>query len=611
MPGAESNFRHFPATPQSHALLRHVASVVVLIVSGCVLEPKIVKKPSGAVRNHFPAPAVIANSMAVEESTDCPIRSAEAALTQARISRLFMGRSAAAKYRDAVVHALAAMDSGCGIPCGHHPEAATHLYDKALEGLLRAAGAGQGRDAQVMAQQLDALGIDLIARPGFMTDVEPDEFWFARDYATFRVREPMRTPGLGVPLIVYKKPRPRDEVIPEMFFPPEWKFAATAIAKPGVPGSGRMTIELVDSVEWDAVTVANGVRPLARDLTTPMVHLLSHSGYRDKSRRGLFFPNRLGDEEGVMLTHPFRPGKIPFVVIHGMGCSPRIMADIACAVHADPVLRDRYQVMIVYYTTGDTILQDSAVIRRAFAAMRNYYDPAHSDNAWDQAVVLGHSLGGPIARVLTSYSDDHFEKAIFTRPFSQISLPEPMRQAGEEAIFFEPIPEFKRSIQMASTMKGSRIADQVEARALSRLIPRRRQLKEFHEEIVKFNGRDALQPEYRDRPPSSIDNQSPESPFLAAAAVLRQTPGLITHSIQADCFPFLPVHAKTDGLVSYDSSYIPEAATQLILPWQDHFCTHDPRTLAEIKRILHEHLGDAATRTLVLPDSAPEPISEP
>ena len=251
--------------------------------------------------------------------------------------------------------------------------------------------------------------------------------------------------------------------------------------------------------------------------------------------------------------------------------------------------------MIVYYTTGDTILQDSAVIRRAFAAMRNHYDPGHSDTAWDQAVVLGHSLGGPIARLLTSYSDDHFEKAIFTRPFSQITLSEPMRQAGQEAIFFGPIPEFKRSIQVASTMKGSRIADQVEARALSRVIPRRRQLKEFHEEIVKFNGKDALQPEYRDRPPSSIDNQSPESPFLAAAAVLRQTPGLITHSIQADWFPFLPVHAKTDGLVGYDSSYIPEASTQLMLPWQDHFCTHDPRTLAEIKRILHEHISDVPT----------------
>jgi pimeloyl-ACP methyl ester carboxylesterase len=294
----------------------------------------------------------------------------------------------------------------------------------------------------------------------------------------------------------------------------------------------------------------------------------------------------------VMLTHPYRPGKIPFVVIHGMGCSPRIMADIACAVHADPVLRDRYQVMIVYYTTGDTILQDSAVIRRAFAAMRNYYDPARADTAWDQAVVLGHSLGGPIARVLTSYSDDYFEQAIFSRPFEQIMLSERMRQAGEEAIFFEPVHEFKRLIHVASTMKGSRIADQVEARALSRVIPRRQQLQEFYDEIVRFNGKDALQPEYRDRPPSSIDNQSPESPFLAAAAKLRQSPGLITHSIQADWFPFLPVHAKTDGLVSYDSSYIPEASTRSILPWQDHFCTHDPRTLAEIKRILHEHLGD-------------------
>lgn len=563
-----------------------------MIFAGCVLEPKIVTKPGVAVRNHWPAPGVAAEAALPETLAGCPLDHAHAALAQGRMARLFMRRSAAAHYRDAVAFSLQAMQAGCGSVCSQKPDSAEAIHDKALEGLLRVAGAGQGNDAQVLASQLDALGIDLIASPGFMTDVAADEVWFARDYATFRVREPMRTPGLGVPLVIYKKPRPRDEVIPEMFFPPHWKFAATAVAKPGQPGSGRMTVEFVDPVQWGGVTVAGMARPLRRDLTTPLVHLLSHSGYRDKSRRGLFFPNRLGDEEGVMLTHPYRPGKIPFVVIHGMGCSPRIMADIACAVHADPVLRDRYQVMIVYYTTGDTILQDSAVIRRAFAAMRNYYDPAHADAAWDQSVVLGHSLGGPIARVLTSYSDDLFEKAIFTRPWNQITLSEPMRKAGEEAIFFEPIPEIKRAIHVASTMKGSRFADQVEARWLSRVIPRRRQLQEFHEEIVSNNGKDALQPEYRDRPPSSIDNQSPESPFLAAAARLRQTPGLITHSVQADWFPFLPIHAKTDGLVSFDSSYIAEASSRLILPWQDHFCTHDPRTLAEIKRILQEHLGD-------------------
>jgi pimeloyl-ACP methyl ester carboxylesterase len=568
-----------------------IASVITVILSGCLLEPKIVTKPSGAVRMLLPSREITATPMPVTDTSGCPLAQARFTLHRARAARLFMSRTAAAEYRDALKLAIQAMESGCGAGCGHDDFAATHIYDKALEGLLRAAGAGQRKDARLLADRLNALGIDLIASPGFMTDVEPDEIWFARDYVTFRVREPMRTHGLGVPLIVYKKPRPRDEVIPEMFYPPHWKFAATAIARPVDPGTGRMTIELVDPLEWDSATVAGAVRPLERDLTTPLIHLLSHSGYRDKSRRGLIFPNRLGDEEGVMLTHPYRPGKIPFVVIHGMGCSPRIMADIVSAVHSDPDLRARYQVMIVYYTTGDTILQDSAVIRRAFAAMRNYYDPAHSDSAWDQSVVLGHSLGGPIARVLTSHSDDHYEKAIFTRPWNQIVLSEPMRQAGQEAIFFEPVPEFKRVIHVASTMKGSRLADQFEARALSRVIPRRRQLQEFYEEIIKYNGREAFQPEYRDRPPSSIDNQSPESPFLAAAAVLRQPPDLITHSIQADWFPFLPMHAKTDGLVGFESSYIPEASTQVVLDWQDHFCTHDHRALAEIKRILHENIA--------------------
>ena len=587
----ESQAWHVLRRLASTGVGRSIALTAATLLGGCVFEPKIVTKPSAAFLSLVPVGDVAAAPLPALDTDTCPLIRAKAALTQARMSRLFLNESTAAGYRDAVVWALRALENGCGEACGLHADAATQTYDAALEGLLRAVGCGPHGAARTASTTLEHLGVTLMADDGFMIDVEPDELWFARDYAAFRVREPMKSQGLGVPLMVVKKPRPRDDVRPEMFFPPLWKFAATAVARFADDGSGRLVVELVDPVENDFAFVAGSERPLAKDLTTPMIHLLSKSGYRDKSRRGLIIPNRMADEEGVMLTHPYRTGKIPFVLIHGMGCSPRIMADIACAVHADPILRSRYQVMIVYYTTGDTLLQDSAVIRRAFRAMRANYDPNHLDAAWDHSVVLGHSLGGPIARILTSYSDNYYEQAIFTRPWDQIVLSEAMRQAGEEAIFFEPIPEIERVIYVAATMKGSRIADQAEARALSLVIPRRRQLQEFYDEIVKFNGKEALQPSYRDRPPSSIDNQSPESPFLAAMQQLRQTPGLNSHSIQANWFPFLPTHLMTDGLVSYDSSYIPEASSRLVLDWQDHFCTHDPLTLAEIKRILFEHLG--------------------
>lgn len=575
-------------------------------LTGCLLEPKLIVKPATRINRHFHhsgQEVYHEPGISPEEgidTTECSIEQIKWTLKQAQISRLFHSHDAVLHYRRALQSSLKLMQSLEGFgefcDCCHNLQKIQTLSNQALLGLMRSGGFGEGKSAAMAAERLMAVGVELYSSPGFMEDFELDELWFASDYQTIMVQDPFRESGLGLPMIAYRGPRPREGQVPESFFPPHWKFAVTAVARlDGDPVSGagdRLAIELVDPLESETVRIGQMDYSIARDLTTPVIHLLSHSGYRDKARQGLFRPQTLTSEEGITMVHPHRPGRIPFILIHGMGCSPRIMADIVNSVHADPELRSRYQIMIVYYTTGDTILQDANVIRTAFRMMRNYYDPAYEDSSWDQAVVLGHSLGGPIARILTSYSDQNVEQMLFTRPWQNLVMSEPLRRAAEPAIFFEPLPELRRAIYLAGTMRGSRIADQVEARALSRVLPRRQQLKQFHDEIAMNNGIEVFQPEYRERIPSSIDNQSPESPLLEVANRLRQDPRLISHSIQANATPLLPVHHSTDLLVPYFSSFVEEASSSLVLHGQDHFCTHDPRTLAEIRRILKLNLSE-------------------
>ena len=77
--------------------------------------------------------------------------------------------------------------------------------------------------------------------------------------------------------------------------------------------------------------------------------------------------------------------------------------------------------------------------------------------------------------------------------------------------------------------------------------------------------------------------------MLEATNNLRQEPDVVSHNIQANATPLLPLPLTTDLLVPYSSSYIENAMSSLVIHGQDHFCTHDPRTLAEIKRILQEN----------------------
>ncbi len=586
--------------------------IALLVAGGCVIEPRIYRLPSAlntltdlvrpttepAPQWLSPAgPGLPATAPAALQS----LARAETGLETGQRKLLLGQKQAAAQaYRQSLGQAAWLLQQlgpqpatvGAADPRSTQlAQRAAEAHDRALLGLLRAVECKPGQHRCHVQARLAELGIGLEAADDRLAAIDWDEIWPAADFVTTHVQDPCRWDGLGVPLVVSRYKRPRTGY-PELAYPPRWKFAATAVARP-LQGTaeGPLKLVLTDPYQTRQVVTGGLVWPLAADLTTPVIHLLSHSHYRNKGRVGMFIPEKLTDEEGMTTVHPYQPGKIPIVLIHGLGCSPRIMADIVNTIHAHPTLRARYQVFIAYYTSGDTILQDAEKLRVAIRGTRNFYDPAHQDTAWDQMVVLGHSLGGPIARILTASSDDVVERSIFRVPFAQVRVSPETRARVTRSFDFEPVSEITRVIYICGTMHGSRAADQIEGRLFARVIPRRSTLEQFHAEVLANNSPEVLDPRFRKRPPSSIDNQSPESAILAAVNRLRRNPGVITHSIQADATPLLPVERSTDFLVPFESSSIDDASSRVVVPWANHFCTHNPVVLEEITRILHEHLG--------------------
>ena len=187
MPADEATQTRESTCRLSAKALRAFALGMAVVLGGCVLEPKIVTRPTAAVRSLLPVGDIASSPMPHADPSVCPLMEARTALTHARMSRLFLADTAAARYRDALAWSLLALEASCGESCGHSADAATHTYDKALEGLLRAVGCGLGSDARAVAARLENLGVSLVAADGFMNEVEPDEFWFAKDFATFRV----------------------------------------------------------------------------------------------------------------------------------------------------------------------------------------------------------------------------------------------------------------------------------------------------------------------------------------------------------------------------------------------------------------------------------------
>ena len=97
------------------------------------------------------------------------------------------------------------------------------------------------------------------------------------------------------------------------------------------------------------------------------------------------------------------------------------------------------------------------------------------------------------------------------------------------------------------------------------------------------------------RLPTSIDNMNPESPFVATLADHPIAPGVRTHSIVAVRSDG-PLEEADDGVVRYSSAHLPGVRSEKIIR-SGHTMQAQPETIAEIMRILTEHLdeGDLAS----------------
>ena len=61
-------------------------------------------------------------------------------------------------------------------------------------------------------------------------------------------------------------------------------------------------------------------------------------------------PNKIPD--GLYMTEPYRPGKIPVVFVHGTASNPVWWAEMFNTLRFDPLIREKYQFWYFVYTSN-------------------------------------------------------------------------------------------------------------------------------------------------------------------------------------------------------------------------------------------------------------------
>jgi pimeloyl-ACP methyl ester carboxylesterase len=355
-------------------------------------------------------------------------------------------------------------------------------------------------------------------------------------------------------------------------------------------GRPACSLELHSALDSPTVEIAGEKVPLEVDLTTYRAYTLNQSFVWALGLMQFLHPEKTIRSQ-VILSQPYTPGRIPVVFVHGTFSSPVTWAEAMNSLTADPELRNRYQLWMFVYSSGNPLPISSAELRKALTDTVHRLDPEGKDPALRQMVVIGHSQGSLLTKWTVTQPGDKVWKLFSEKSLEKSGLDAASQAKVRELLYYEPLPFVKRVVYICGPHRGSYLSGGF-ARTLarkfmtfpSRMVQNSKQLLEFtktssDQRVAKF---------FNGKLPMSMDGMSPKNPVLLTMADIPVPPGIKSHSLIAVTGKG-DYHKGVDGVVAYTSAHQDYTDSEFIVHGP-HTCLNQADTIEELRRILHEHL---------------------
>ncbi len=409
-------------------------------------------------------------------------------------------------------------------------------------------------------------------------------------------RDKIRTPavgdGLGVPVVLIRERREgRPTAWP--FEPPTGVHnAATLVIAESL--LGKPVLKIVDPRTTPALAVGNVKRPVAFDFSAPLEWSVGAPLMHKFDLGGVFRPDRQEPFAGLFTPERYDPKRIPVVFIHGFESAPHIFENPVNELAADPELRQRYQAWYFLYPTGLPVPTSAARLREALDEASRYATWHGGGSTFQQTVLVGHSMGGLLAKFQVVDSGDTLWNACFTKPAKDTPLPEASMARMQRALVFKHRPYVSRVIFITTPHRGSEMAEKKLIQPLVGLIRLPDRVRMVQRDLAAL-GPAYIQPDFfalSGFGARGVPSMSTRYPIIRA---------LDTLPIHAHCDSILADRGKSDGdrskgfdgYVHYSSAHLPAADYEVILPVH-HLCIEHPILGAELARLLKQKLPHRA-----------------
>jgi len=431
---------------------------------------------------------------------------------------------------------------------------------------------------------------------------QADDFHFLSpvgDYRTNAFRNTHWRAGVGVPLVVTRCGKEEGTFLPDRsVFAATLRLGCGNNANEGSDWATHCQLEMYDPLRIDRALTSDGPQCIAKDLGASLAFRL-----RDENRtilNNFIDPDSAGSDYRLYTIEPYQSGKIPVVFIHGLLSDPFTWVEMVNELRAQPGFVDHFQIWVFEYPTGQAFLSSAARLREQLATSRRTFDPLYQDPQLCNMVLVGHSMGGLVAKLQVTSSGHQLWRSVANRSLQEVVTSSEYRQQLAAAFYFRPSPCVSRVVFIGTPHRGSAFATRFVGRIGSSLVSVSDDREQDYENLMRCNP-GVFSDEVSRRIPTSIDLLEPESKLLQAIAGLPASCRVRMHSVIGNHCRTL-MHGWSDGVVPVQSARESRAITERFVDTVHTKTKSHPESIQEVLSILGQHLEES-DRSLVRPVS--------
>jgi len=346
--------------------------------------------------------------------------------------------------------------------------------------------------------------------------------------------------------------------------------------------SGRQaSLEFIDPLNTERITLNRHVFPLAADFDAPTALLIARERPERLGLSRVMNPEAYADTAMLTRLQQFDPTRTPVIFVHGLQETGASWVPMIDSLRDDPAIRQHYQFWYFSYPSGYPYPYAAALFRQDLDGIERAF-PGHKP-----IVLIGHSMGGLICRLMITDAGDKIWRDFFATPPAKTPLASDTRKLLEEALVFNHRPDVQRVIFISTPHRGSDLASNWIGRIGAALVRTPRLFTSTYAATKPLLIADpAARP--LNRMPNSVDTLEPNDRFVEAVNKLPIATGIPYHSIMGDRGRG-DTPNSSDGVVPYWSSHLAGAQSELIVN-SDHGAQYNPQAIREVERILRLNL---------------------